>query len=227
MFNVPVKHAALYLIIRAHGSVIGRWGAHEACVCSGKLLNCFCVYIKDHATENISPSSRLCAQRIWSCAEEEAWVTWKSRDHKLWHQFVWEWIKLELNVLYFIPPFSLCEIFLAIFAMDGLLNKATINSQAALGSGTECYLIIHTKEMKSHLLSFNYDNWWTTNNFFFCTKTKTNQKKSTTDTTNFLQTPAYCNTFTTSPNNNTVDFWISHSLFCSVFLSSAQTFVSH
>lgn len=177
MFNVPVKHAALYLIIRAHGSVTGRWGAHEACVCSGKLLNCFCVYIKDHATENISPSSRLCAQRIWSCAEEEAWVTWKSQDHKLWHQFVWEWIKLELNVLYFIPPFSLCEMFLAIFAIDGHLNKATINSQAALSSGTECYLIIHTKEMKSHLLSFNYDNRWTTNNVFFCTQTKTNQKK--------------------------------------------------
>lgn len=78
MFNVPVKHTAFCLSIRAHASVIGRWGAHEACVCSGKLLNCFCVYIKDHATENISPSSRLCAQRIWSCAEEEAWETWKA-----------------------------------------------------------------------------------------------------------------------------------------------------
>lgn len=150
----------------------------------------------------------------------------KSRDHKLWHQFVWERIQWELNVLYFIPPFSLCEMFLAIFAIDGLLNKATINSQAALSSGAECYLIIHTEPMKSHLLSFSYDNRCTTNNFFFCTKTITN-KENTKDTTIFLQAPAYCNIFTTSFNSNTVDFRISHSLFCSVFLSSAQTFVSH
>lgn len=66
MVNVPVKSAALCLIIRAHASVMGRWEAHEACVCSGKLLNCFCVYTKDHATENIILSSHLCAQRIWS-----------------------------------------------------------------------------------------------------------------------------------------------------------------
>lgn len=33
--------------------VMGGWEAHEACVCSGKLLNCVCVYTKDHATENI------------------------------------------------------------------------------------------------------------------------------------------------------------------------------
>lgn len=66
MVNVPVKSAALCLIVRAHASVMGRWEAHEACVCSGKLLNCFCVYTKDHATENIILSSHLCAQRIWT-----------------------------------------------------------------------------------------------------------------------------------------------------------------
>lgn len=64
--NVPVKSAALCLIVGGHASVIGRREAHRACVCSGKLLNCFCVYTKDHATENIVLSSQLCAQRIWS-----------------------------------------------------------------------------------------------------------------------------------------------------------------
>lgn len=70
MVNVPVKRAALCLIIRAHASVIGRWEAHEACVCSGKLLNCFCVYTKDYATKNIILSPRLRAQRIWSSADD-------------------------------------------------------------------------------------------------------------------------------------------------------------
>lgn len=100
MFNVPVKHAALYLIIRAHASLIGRWGAHEPCVCSGKLLNCFCVYIKEHATENISPSSRSRAQRIWLCAER------LEKSDPQTTEPICELIKLKWNVLYFIAPFS-------------------------------------------------------------------------------------------------------------------------
>ena len=66
-----LKVQPLWLIIKASCLTgRGRWETHEAFVCSGKLLNCCCVYTEDHAIEETQSVFLVCvwmyAQRIWS-----------------------------------------------------------------------------------------------------------------------------------------------------------------